>query len=849
MASLFDKWPWKMAWRDARSNKKKLLVYISAIVIGVAAQVAITSFRDSLNHTINSQAKELLGADLEVEKDNQPFDEEEMAYLDSLGGQQSAMVEFASMVLLPESGGTRLAEIRALEGGFPFYGTMQTLPAGAAQTFQQQGKALVDRTLMTQFGTQVGDSIKVGSVTFEIAGAIEKIPGEAAAASMIGPRVYIPRSSLEATNLVQRGSRIEYKLYFKFEEERDMAAFEESFRPWAREHDIGYDTVRERKEEIGEATNNLAKFLNLVGFVALLLGGIGVASSIHVYIKQKIDTAAVLRCMGASSNQTMSIFLIQALVLGFGGALAGSLLGIGVQYLLPGIIADFLPVDVELTISWLSIAVGLLTGTGVALVFALMPLLSLRKASPLYTLRSIDHALTDLLSRSTKWSIYGLIALTVAGYASLITQDPIAGGLFTLGMGFAIGMLFLVARGLMWLVRRFFPTHWPYVWRQGLANLYRPNNQTATLLLSLGLGMLLVSTLFFSQDMLMSQLNFASRDDAPNLIFFDIQPDQNRGINDIIRGNDAPVLQNVPMVTMRLDSLRGRSVEAIREDTTVRNVRGWALRREYRSTYRDSLIDSETLLKGEWIGRVENNEAPVPVSAARQIAEDLSAEIGDTLTFDVQGVPVQAYIASIREVNFQRVQPNFFMLFPAGVLESAPQIFVTVTRVPDRETSAMIQQQVVREFPNVSAIDVSLILQTINEFIDKISFAIQFMALFSIITGLIVLASSVATSRYQRIRESVLLRTLGASKQQIIKILSVEYLFLGLLASLTGLLLSLGSTWLLGYFYFDLTFVPNGWVIVLGTLTIIILTILIGMANSRNVYRKPPLEVLRVETA
>jgi putative ABC transport system permease protein len=365
-------------------------------------------------------------------------------------------------------------------------------------------------------------------------------------------------------------------------------------------------------------------------------------------------------------------------------------------------------------------------------------------------------------------------------------------------------------------------------------------------MLSLGLGMLLVSTLYFSQDMLMKELDFATRDDAPNLIFFDIQPDQNEGLNQLLEDKDLPILQNVPMVTMRLDSLRGRSTQAIEDDST-NNVRNWALRREYRSTYRDSLIDSETLLKGEWIGQVPDT-GRVPVSAAKEISEDLNLEIGDSLTFDVQGVPVEAIVGSIREVDFQRVQPNFFMLFPTGVLEPAPQIYVTISRAPNQEISASTQQAVVQQYPNVSAIDVSRILETINQFIDKISFAVQFMALFSIITGLIVLASSVATSRFQRIKESVLLRTIGASKKQIIQILSVEYLFLGILSALTGLILSVGATWLLGYFYFDITFTPNLWVIVLGTVIVTGLTILIGMFNSRSVYKKTPLEVLRIET-
>lgn len=835
-----------MAWRDARSNKKRLFIYISAIIIGVAAQVAITSFRESINYTINNQSKELLGADLEVETE-QPAPEPLKAFYDSLDGDQASIVQFPSMVLFPKNGGTRLSNIRALKGNFPFYGKLETNPAGASANFQSDTTALVDQTLMTQFGVQVGDSIKVGKVTFPISGIVTKVPGEAAAASMIGPRVFIPQSMLDSTDLVQYGSRIDYKQYFRFNDDRNLSPILAQLDSLESKLNIEIhtETVQERRKDIGEAAGNLGKFLNLVGFIALLLGGIGVASSIHVYINQKIDTASVLRCFGASSDQTMSIFLIQAIVLGFAGALVGTLIGIGIQFLLPGIVSDFLPLEVSLTVSWLSIGMGLLTGTGVALVFALMPLLALRKVSPLFALRRIESSLTSLLSNTTKAVIYAAVIITVMLYASLLTSSFLVGALFTLGMVVAFALLLVVAKLLMKLIKRFFPTHWTYVWRQGLANLYRPNNQTATLMLSLGLGMLLVSTLYFSQDMLMNELSFATRKDAPNLIFFDIQPDQNQGTNQILKENNLAVLQNVPMVTMRIDSLRGRSADSIDADT-ANKVHGWALRREYRSTYRDSLIDSETLLKGQWIGQAPDSGL-VPVSAAQNIAEDLKLNIGDHITFDVQGVAVRTYVASIRKVDFQRVQPNFFMLFPTGILEGAPQIYVTVTRTPNQKISASVQQKVVQQYPNISAIDVSQILATINQFVDKISYAVQFMALFSILTGLIVLASSVATSRFQRIKESVLLRTLGASKKQIIKILSVEYLFLGILSALTGLILSVGATWLLGYFYFDITFTPNIWVILIGTVAVTALTISIGMLNSRSIYKKTPLEVLRVE--
>jgi putative ABC transport system permease protein len=833
-----------MAWRDARSNKGRLFIYISAIIIGVAAQVAITSFRDNVEQTIDGQARELLGADLEVES-NQPYADETLAYFDSLGGQQSTVIEFASMAYFPKSGGTRLSNIRALEGGFPFYGELVTKPAGAVKYLRSNRQALVDQTLATQFGIEAGDSVKVGQVTFMVAGLLQSVPGEAAAVSLVGPRIFIPYSMVDSTKLVQPGSRVDYKTYFKFGPDRDMASLEENLSDFARSQQLRYDTVEERQEEIGEVVANLSKFLNLIGFIALLLGGIGVATAINIYIKRKIDTAAILRCLGASSRQAMNIFLVQALMLGFLGAFCGIILGLGVQFFLPGFFNEFLPVQVDVQLSWFAIALGLLTGTGVALVFALLPLLSLSKASPLFTLRSFDDDLTQLISVKTRATVYLIIAFVITLYAVLLTGSWQAGFIFTLSLGVAFALLYGVAKGLIALIRRYFPSGWPYVWRQGLANLYRPNNQTTILVVTLGLGILMISTLLFSQNMLMQELQFASREDAPNLIFFDIQADQNEGVTSILEQQNAPVIQNVPMVTMRIDALGGIPADSIQADSTSK-ISGWALRREYRSTYRDSLLGSEKILEGKWIGQRPDTGA-VPISVARQIKEDLKLSIGDSLTFDVQGIPIQTYVQSFREVDFQRVQPNFFVLFPAGVLEKAPQIFVTVTRTATEAQSAQIQQQVVQSYPNVSAIDVRRILATIQSFLDKISFAIQFMALLSIITGLIVLASSVVVSRFQRIKESVLLRTLGAVKRQIITITAVEYLFLGILSALSGLTLSIAATWGLGYFYFDIAFTPNLLVVgmILGGTTL--LTLLTGLLGNNEVYKKTPLEILRKE--
>ncbi|MAO65173.1 MAG: hypothetical protein CL666_09255 [Balneola sp.] len=842
-------WTFKMAWRDSRSNRSKLFLFMAAIIVGVAAQVAITSFRANLNESIESQAKELLGADLEVER-NAPLQEEVQAVLDSLGGDVSTALEFNSMALFPKNGNTRLSQISAIEGDFPFYGDLITEPASAAKDFQQKGTALVDEPVMRLFELEPGDSVKIGQVTYEIGGTLIEIPGQPVAASFFGPRIFIPKANVEETGLLQRGSRLEYVSWHKFPEGTDMAYVDDRLDQLRDDQGLrfGYDTVEEREEEVGEAILYLSNFLNLIGFIALLLGGIGVASSIFVYIRQKINTVAVLRCVGVSSNQALMIYLIQAVAMGLTGSVLGAILGSAIQFYLPVLVQDFLPVDIELFISWASIAIGIGTGLVISILFALFPLLAVKKISPLYSLRSININLTELLTANTKIILSAVLLIFITGYAWLMIGELLPALWFTLGLVACLGLLTGFAKLIMKGSRKFLRAGFSYELRQGLANLYRPNNQTTTLLLTFGLGVTMISSLYLTQDMLLDQIDFGNQRDLPNLALYDIQYDQNDGVNEIITSNGHEILQNVPIVTMRIQSINGMNAEQLRADTT-QDVSGWALNREYRSTYRDSLLPSEELVLGEWIGEADGFNEIVPVSIEHDQMDNLDASLGDTLTWDVQGIPIQTYIASTRRVKWDQPSPNFFVVFPAGVLENAPQFFATTINTEDREASLRLQQELVQQYPNVSAIDVGLVVQTVRNFLDKVTFVIQFIGLFSIITGLIVLAGSAATSRFQRIREAVLLRTLGAAKKQVIKIQVIEYALLGIMASITGLILSLGASVLIGYFYFEIEFVPNFYIIGVEILILTALVLLIGLLNTRGVHNKPPLEVLRAEVA
>jgi len=804
--------------------------------------VAINSFSENLQADINREAKTLLGADLKIEV-NRPMPDSLRMALEIIEGERAQTTDFVSMILFPKNGGTRLAQISALEGNYPFYGNFNTEPLGAVEDIRNEKKALVDRTLLLQFDVKKGDSIQVGNLTFEIAGALKSVPGRSGIASSVAPAIFIGQKYLEGTGLIQPGSRIEYQYFFKVPEKQEVEVLVDSLKTTLQLSGVRWTTVERRKESIGAAFSNMATFLNLVGFIALLLGCIGVASAVHIYVKDKLSVVAVLRCMGTSGRQAFLIFLLQIALLGFFGAVLGAMLGSGLQVLLPKVLSDFLPVqNVSANISWTSIFSGMFTGLSIALLFAVLPLLAIRKTSPLRTLNASfeqDTNEQDWLP----WLVYVAIFLFVTGFTYWQTGNGIVAIVFPIAIVVAFLLLTGVAKLLMVLVRKFFPVNWSYIWRQGIANLYRPQNQTLILVVSIGLGSALISTLFFVQGLLLNQVEFTGQGDQPNMILFNIQPNQQEQVADLTQEFSMPILQEVPIVTIRLAEIDGMTKMEMKTDTT-RSPRNWVYNREYRVTYRDTLIESEEVMKGEWAGE-KSEDGTIYVSISENMLEDMDVEIGSKLTFNVQGAMIETVVGSTRKIDWGRLQTNFFVVFPKGVLERAPQFNVIVSRTANIEQSAKFQQKLIQNFPNVSVVDLSAILQSVEDVLGKISFVIRFMALFSILTGLLVLISSVVLSKYQRIKESVLLRTIGAQSRQILLINLLEYFMLGALATLTGIGLSFIGSWLLAKYSFDIPFNPDWLPPFIVFFTITGLTVLIGLFNSREVLNKPPLEVLR----
>jgi len=835
-------WLFKMAWRDGKASGKRLLLFMASIILGIAAVVSIQSFSENLKYNIALQSKALMGTDFRIDSKSAP-NERVLSIIDSLGGADASEINFPSMATFSGTESTKLVLVRGIEGAFPFYGNLETIPESAAKDYQQTKGALVDATLMLQFKLKPGDSVKVGNLTLPITGSLSSAPGSTGITSSIAPPVFIPHGYIEKTGLLQKGSRINYNFYFVAEPDTDLKKLDQEIDPILDAENADLDTHTSTARQLGRRYENVAKFLNLVAFIALLLGCVGIASSVHIYIKEKLLSVAILKCLGASRKQTFLIFLIQIAGMGLLGGMLGTLLGLSLQWSFPILLQDFLPFEVQLTWVVQPIFMGLLLGLCMAVLFALSPLMGTWYISSLQVLRVQD----DFSEKTQRANV--LILMAIIWFVYLFTHWLL--GDFRLAIGFVLGVVVTfsilagIAKLFMWAIKKYFPSEWGFTARQSLLNLYRPNNQTMVLILAIGVGTFLISNLYFTKDFLLAKTSMEASSNSPNIILIDIQSEEREGIANSITPKGLPILDNIPIVTMRVHDIKGRAVNEIRKDT-IDKMNPWILNHEFRVTYRDSLIGSETLSSGEWNSQTDV-DGFIPISLSDNVARDAKVEVGDKITFNVQGVLMKTMVASIRAVDWGRMQMNFSIVFPKGVLENAPQFHVMTTKVSDDLTSAELQQELVKKFPTVSIIDLRQMITLIEGILDKISWVINFMAFFSILTGIIVLIGSVRTSKYQRIKESVLLRTLGAKSNQILKITAMEYLYLGVLGAGIGILLSFVSSQLLAYFVFDTPFVPSMIPFLVVLPGIALLVLLIGLSNSRSVIKSPPLEVLRKE--
>ncbi len=838
-----DKWLWVMAWRDARHNVGRLFLLVASLITGIAAVVSIGSLNFSLQETLDKNAKELLGADLVVNS-NKKFDESLYKVLDSSKVLMAGDAEMASMVMFMNTGQSRLVKLTALKGDFPFYGNLVTQPDNAPQLMRSGRMAMLDESLARQFEISSEDSLKIGNQIFHVAGVVNKIPGGGVLTSTFAPAVYISLDALDSTGLIQFGSRISYSLFVKTSSEEETEATLKRIQPVVKKQSYSVETVERRKRGLGRGLQSVYQFFSLLAFVALVLGCLGVASSVHIYAREKRDQVAMLRCLGSSGWQAFNIYFIQVFVLGLVGSLIGAGLGAGIQRAIPVVFKNFIPLDIPFAISWPAIYQGLALGAIVSVLFTILPLVAVRFVPPLAVLRS-ESLPTRRFSRMRFAAIFLIVLFPILAATAQAGSWKVGVG-FAAGMAVALAALAGVAWALLRMVRRFFPKSGSFAFRHALSNLFRPNNQTQVLMVTIGLGGFIIATLNIIQHSLLGQVEFTGSQNESNTILFDIQPSQRDQVVDLIKEHKLPVNQVVPIITCRLRELRGRPVEALQQDTSV-HIPDWALMREYRVTYRDSLHRSEELIKGDLHRYEPGQKDSVFVTISEGMQETLKLELGDSLLFDIQGVPVKVKLSGIRKVDWPKDPPNFIFVFPNGVLNQAPQIWVAATRVDSIAVANRFQQRLVMGFPNVSLLDLRLILSTVEELFDKVGLVVRFLAMFSIITGLIVLAGAVVNSKFVRIRENVLLRTIGARTRQITQITLIEYAYLGLFSAITGMILSLAGGWALCTWFFEVQMGVSWTGLAAVGLGVTLLTIFIGWYNSREVIGTPPLQVLRRE--
>lgn len=698
---------------------------------------------------------------------------------------------------------------------------------------------------MLQLGLVPGDGLQLGERTFVIRAALLRMAGESDVAGFFAPRIYIRGEDLDATGLIQHGSIVRYREYFRFDD--GLTDFHQEELDRARveifaEEGIRAERVADRRRSLEQVLNNLFDFLNLIGFIALLLGGLGVGSAVHVFLQGKTRHMALLRCLGARAATSFRVYFLQVIVVGWLGALVGALAGVAVQFWMPGLLRPFLPFDVTVTISPAGILSGLLFGGLIALLFSLFPLLKIRRVSPLSLLR--EGVEPPALWRDPfAYLVGGALVAVLTAFSVQQSASWRYGLVFVAGLMASLVVLAVLAVTLRAFLRRLGGRGGPYVWRLGLSNLYRPQNRTILLVVTLGMGVMLIHSLFLVRHALLSQIEGTDTRGAANVILLDVQPDQRDALESFLAGRGYEVRDVLPIVTMRVSHLNGEDLRSLRADPDS-GVADWIFNWEFRNTWRDHVLDNAEVVAGEFIGFHDGGE-PFPVSLSENVLEDMNIRLGDHITWNVQGIPIETRVSSVRRVRWQAGRQNFNIVFPVGTIEDAPTIYAVTLSVSERRESATLQNELVRDFPNVSLIDLALIFETVNRILDRAAFVIQFMAAFTIATGLTVLAGSILTSRYQRRREGVLLRAMGASGGFIRRLLSIEFLILGAMSAIAGTGLSVAAAWWIVTRMFNQPFqidVSGLWISVLA---LMLLTWLTGLWSSRGIANRSPSDALR----
>ena len=845
----------RMAFRELRASWARLLFFFLCVAIGVAAIVVLRSVMQDVRVALTREARDLVGADV-VLRSSRAWTSDQRAEVQRVVGAEGApatdMIETQTMAGRLEAGqvtSARLVELRGVEPGFPFYGTLELADGRPYSHRLVEGHGvLVQAEILTQFGASVGDALRIGGQSFTIRGVVTRDRVQRSGGFTLGPRVYVDLADLEDTPILGFGSRATYQILLRVDE-GEIDAVTRRLRRQFRQDLVNVQSWRGVEDRLGRNLMLAENYLSLVGFAIVVLGGIGVWSVTRVFVQQKIRSVAVLKCLGASSRLVLSTYGLQVAWLAACGSLAGVGLGeIGLRSIPARLLTPLNLTAVRVT--WSAAAQGVAVGMLVSLLFALVPLLEMRRIKPLLLLRA-DTAST---ARARDWqSVLATVLMALALVLVAVWQaDSVRAGLYVSAGLAGVGLALLGGSYLLIRLARPLTRSRRFAIRHALISLGRPGNQTRVVLIAVGLGCFFILWMRALQANLLAEFGGQLSRNAPDLVLIDIQPDQLDGVRAAVAPYVTQPPRTWPMLRARVVGVDGRRVQ-LPDPAAIR--RESRLTREYGITYRDALQDNEELTAGAfWTGPLATDRLPdgadTEVSIEQEVHRNANVDVGDLMRFDVGGRLIRARVTSIRKVTWDEAQNGGFVFVfrPGPAVRRAPQTFVGFLKVPPGPAaSGALQRDLVRSFPNVSAIDVREVLTAIKEVVDNATLGITIVGAVTLFSGLLILVGAVAVTKFQRLYEAAIYRTLGASTRLLASMTAVEYGVLGALAGVLGAAGALGLSWLVATRLFDIEWRAAPGLLIAGVVLTVALVSAVGVLSSLDVLVRKPLNTLRGE--
>lgn len=836
----------RLAWREIRPSLRRFIFMVTAIALGVGSLTGIKGFSEALDRAMARSARELVAADLAVRMNGNPNarEQEILETLVKRGCQLTRITETLSMASSMRASRPILSNIKAVDPKlYPFYGDVGLDPPLPLKSVLADDAAVVSPDFLARTNLSPGAEIQIGTGRFRIAGVLKSEPDRLASGVELGPRILITRNGLNQSGLIQFGSRATESFLFRLpgkgfslEEAREILKM--GLQRRARISDY-----RDPNPALSRGLERTASFLSLIGLLALLVAGLGIATTIHTYLQQRLDSIAIMKCLGGRSVQILRIYLLQGLCLGIIGSLLGVALGYFVQLAFPPLLRGLLELPTQLELAPGAALQGFAVGITATLLFLLPPLLAIRKVRPARVfLREMPETYYSTIQRLRHDWIplaFSLLLLFGAGVlASWLAWSWRQGFGFMAGLAGAILVLSAGTKVLLVVLKRL-PRPSSLAFRHGLKNLNRPGSHVASVLVALGIGVAFILTVYLIQTSLLSQIVKSAPANLPNVFLLGITGRDKDPLQSFLQTQHgvADGAELIPSVPSRLERVDGKAPEEMNLDPHDRRFS----QMEFMLTWTSKLPPNTKVLEGQWWPAPYSSPM---ISVAEGAARALRIRVGSTLEFDSSGRRVRGKVVNIREIEFGRPGSSNQFIFSPGALEGLPASYIGALRMAPSEVPGF-QSALFARFPVVTSIDAGQVLARVQQLLDKITSVIRFIALFAILAGVIMLASSVVATRYQRIREAVLLKTLGATRAQIARIQAAEFLIIGLAAGLIGCLLAAAAAnFLLGRLLeteFSFRWMP----LLTGTLATTALAIMTGWIASRGVLNHKPLEILR----